>query len=481
MPSKVLENGTVITFDDATKSVRVLPRASILIVNDRIAAITDNADDLSIPPDAEIINVEGKIVSPGFVNTHVHMWQSVFRTLAPDIVLAQYFDWLSQMSSTATKHFTPETVYVSCLEGYLEGLNAGVTSYVDHAHNNWGRDIVKPGYEAAVDSGARVWWCYDVTVNNEKFPEMEQWKTFSGIAKEPAPSRIQFGLSLDGLAGEFSTDTEIHLNNLKNATKEMNLTAITMHHMAGPWPQGNSSPSLITSQNIHTTNIPIIFSHASFLTTDDMSALNQHNLFVSITPESECHYGHGQATGHLISPQASLGVDTAFTFSGDMLSQARLWLQTVRNTNYRKTLDAGLIPNKTPMKVEQAFLLATRQGGLALRRPDIGVLQVGAKADIVVFNGDAPNMLGWSDPVAAVILHANSGDIQHVLVDGQFRKRDFKLSGEGVKWSWDDVKSRFVEAARAIQPLVKTPVPAPEKLWGIAEMGDVDVASTVVG
>jgi cytosine/adenosine deaminase-related metal-dependent hydrolase len=163
-----------------------------------------------------------------------------------------------------------------------------------------------------------------------------------------------------------------------------------------------------------------------------------------------------------------------------MLSQARLWLQTVRNTNYRKTLDAGLIPNKTPMKVEQAFLLATRQGGLALRHPDIGVLQVGAKADIVVFDGNAPNMLGWSDPVAAIILHANPGDIQHVLVDGQFRKRDFKLIGEGVNWRWDDVKTRFLEAARRIQPLVKTPAPVPERLWGIGEMGDVDIASTVL-
>src|SRR5438046_463562 len=102
MPSKVLKNGTVVTFDNATKSIKVLPRASILIIDDRVAAITENADVLSIPSDAEIINVEGKIVTPGFVNTHVHMWQSVFRTLGPDIVLAQYFSWLSQMSTTTT-------------------------------------------------------------------------------------------------------------------------------------------------------------------------------------------------------------------------------------------------------------------------------------------------------------------------------------------------------------------------------------------
>ena len=66
------------------------------------------------------------------------------------------------MSDTATKAFTAEDVYISSLEGYLEGLNAGVTSYVDHAHNNWCREEVERGYKAAVDSGARVWWCYDI-------------------------------------------------------------------------------------------------------------------------------------------------------------------------------------------------------------------------------------------------------------------------------------------------------------------------------
>ena len=223
--------------------------------------------------------------------------------------------------------------------------------------------------------------------------------------------------------------------------------------------------------------IPIVFSHASFLTDEDIDALRQHDLFVSITPESECHYGHGQMTGHMISDQASLGVDTNWTFSGDILGQSRLWLQTVRNRNYQKTLNSGNLPKKNPMAVEQAFLLATRQGGRALRRSDIGVLQVGAKADLVVFNGDSPNMLGWRDPIAAVMLHAHPGDIEHVLVNGQFRKRDFQLVNTAIDWS--EIRVRFLEASRRIQPQVETPTPLPEKLWGIADMGDVDIASTV--
>lgn len=59
--------------------------------------------------------------------------------------------------SPVTAAFTPDDVYISSLEGYLEGLHGGVTSYVEHAHNNWNAAVVEPGFNAAVNSGARDW------------------------------------------------------------------------------------------------------------------------------------------------------------------------------------------------------------------------------------------------------------------------------------------------------------------------------------
>ena len=112
-----------------------------------------------------------------------------------------------------------------------------------------------------------------------------------------------------------------------------------------------------------------------------------------------------------------------------------------------------------------------------MKRRDIGVLQVGAKADILVFNGDSPNMLGWSNAVAAVMLHANVGDIEHVLVDGKFRKRDFRLVN--LKTEWSQVKDSFLESSIRIQRLVAVPPPMPEKLWGQGEMGDVEIVTTI--
>jgi hypothetical protein len=115
------------------------------------------------------------------------------------------------------------------------------------------------------------------------------------------------------------------------------------------------------------------------------------------------------------------------------------------------------VPENNPMSANQAFLMATRNGALALRRPDLGIIAPGAKADLVVWNGRSPSLLGWADPVAAVILHASVGDIVHVLVDGKFVKRNGSL----VNPDYPAIQERFLASARRIQATWKDTAPPP--------------------
>ncbi len=119
-------------------------------------------------------------------------------------------------------------------------------------------------------------------------------------------------------------------------------------------------------------------------------------------------------------------------------------------------LNQWKVPPNDPMSVNQAFLLATRHGGLALRRPDLGIIAPGAKADLVVWDGRSPSLLGWADPVAAVILHASVADIEHVLIDGEFVKRNRSL----VVPNYAEVQDRFLASAQRIQEVWKNmPIP----------------------
>ena len=200
------------------------------------------------------------------------------------------------------------------------------------------------------------------------------------------------------------------------------------------------------------SSTPVIFSHATGITPDDVALLRQYNHHIAIAPESEMHFGHGYPHSHKVMDQAALAIDASWAWSGDLVSQARLWLQSVRLRLYQEALDNWTIPKNSPMSVNQAFLLATRAGAQALRRSDLGIISAGAKADIVVFDGNAFNLMGWNNAVAAIILHSHPGNVEHVLVDGQFRKRDFKrVIPRVASRSLEDATDRFLNSARRLQ------------------------------
>ncbi|KAG9840733.1 hypothetical protein KCV05_g8920, partial [Aureobasidium melanogenum] len=63
--------------------------SSLLVTGDSIAKIFGNSDNVTLPIDTEIVDVEGKIVSPGFIDTHRHSWQTAYKTLGSNTTLAE--------------------------------------------------------------------------------------------------------------------------------------------------------------------------------------------------------------------------------------------------------------------------------------------------------------------------------------------------------------------------------------------------------
>lgn len=226
-------------------------------------------------------------------------------------------------------------------------------------------------------------------------------------------------------------------------------------------------------------SIPVVFSHATALTHESAMLLRSTNQHISITPETEMGMGIGHPYSALILDQAALGVDTHAYGSTDLMTQARLWLQSTREKVNDKILQNWEIPANSPMSVAQSFLLATRNGGLALRRPDLGVLSAGAKADLVVWDGTSLGMLGWVDPVAAVMLHSNSGGVEHVLVDGKFVKRDHKIVARDL----ERLKTRFLKASKRVQNDWRNmPYPKREKLFSTgAKLREPDAIDVQAG
>lgn len=222
----------------------------------------------------------------------------------------------------------------------------------------------------------------------------------------------------------------------------------------------DNSPTRLAQLGVVNESFPIIFVHGTGMTPNDATQLRAANHYVAMAPEFEMHHGSNSFNATLALDQASLSVGTHYSMSGDLISQARIWLQSVRNIVYNKKLVEFKIPANNPVSTNQAFLLATRSGGQALRRPDLGVIKVGAKADIAVFDGSAPGMLGWKDPVAAVILHSHVGNVKHVLVDGHWKKRDGQLRCASNE---PGARAGFIQSVQKVQQFwQETPLPVLE-------------------
>lgn len=423
--STLLEHATVIAYDEEARSLRTLRDASLLITGDRIEQLAEGAFT-SIPKNVEVIDCTNKIISPGFISTHHHMWQSAFRTLGADTTLCEYMAGRYSQGGPAGRNFTPDDVYLGQLACALEIIDGGTTTVVDHAHAVFSDEHVDATINADFQCGLRIFAAHTVeAIASTGYTSQMGMKKLLELSKDRRftdnNNPVELGVAYDAwafLPREVNADFLDMVINHNNTVSKPNapFSILTTHHVAGPFTAYNnpfllhSLPNSALAQDRLTTatKIPVIFSHSSFMSSQDVRLIRAYpHVSISTTPEAEAHYGHTSVRAEMFQDIASLGTDTHFTFSSYMPSQARLWLQLLRDKNYRHTLvGRGEIPTNNPMKCDAAFLLMTQKGGEALGRSDLGVIRVGAQADLVIFDmSSSTSLWGAYDPVAAIVLH----------------------------------------------------------------------------
>jgi len=152
--STFFHGATIIAFDEGSSRPNVLRNSSLLVVNDRIAGLFENNSTDELPPGTEVIDATGRIISPGFIDTHHHLWQTAYKTIASNTTLAQYFQRYGEYGPAA-QHFNPDEIRVGQLAGCLELLYAGTTTVVDHAHGDFSNETMDAALDATLESGIR--------------------------------------------------------------------------------------------------------------------------------------------------------------------------------------------------------------------------------------------------------------------------------------------------------------------------------------
>lgn len=148
----LLQGGWLVTMVPGSEPAR----GDLLIEDDRIAAV-GQLDDVS---DAEVVDARDRIVLPGLVDTHRHMWQTALRSIACDWTLGQYF---ARMRGQLGGVFRPEDTFAGTLLGMVEALDSGITTVVDWSHNLNGPDHADAAWDALQQGGGRALFSYGAT------------------------------------------------------------------------------------------------------------------------------------------------------------------------------------------------------------------------------------------------------------------------------------------------------------------------------
>src|SRR6185437_12328419 len=158
----LIRGGYVLTMDSAGD----LPGADVLVRDGVIQEIGRNLD----VPGAEVIDASGKIVAPGLVDTHWHMWNTLLRGMSdghpegrPPVPAGGYGHDRSGYFATCVgigRHFLPDDTYAGTRLAAAEAVDAGITTVHDWAHNIRGLDWAEAGLRALGESGLRARFSY---------------------------------------------------------------------------------------------------------------------------------------------------------------------------------------------------------------------------------------------------------------------------------------------------------------------------------
>jgi 5-methylthioadenosine/S-adenosylhomocysteine deaminase len=146
--SLLIRGASVLPVDPA---IGDLPRGDVLVRGATIAAI--GPDLAYLAGDAEVLDAEGLVAIPGFVDSHVHAWEGLLRGIAPVV------DFPGYLGVTAFGHgprYTPDDVYAGTLATAVTALDAGITTIVDNAHIALTPDHAEAGARALLDAGIRA-------------------------------------------------------------------------------------------------------------------------------------------------------------------------------------------------------------------------------------------------------------------------------------------------------------------------------------
>ncbi len=437
-----------------TMSTRTLLRGGIIVTSASVGEVLHDHDVLisedgrieaigvGLPADgAEIIDVTGRIVMPGFVDTHRHTWQSIVRNIASDWSLTEY---LAGLHTGLSRYFRPEDTYVGNYLGALEALDSGITTLVDWSHNLGTPDHADSAIGALQDAGLRAVFAHGGGA--------QQWGgPFPSDVPHPEDARRVRERVLSGddalvtmalaLRGPQFTTPEVNRHDFALAN-DLDLR-VTVH--VGDGYLGKSGPiKRLAEDGLLSDRTTYV--HCCTIGDDELQMIADSGGSASVAPDVEMQMGHGfPATGRLLRHgiRPAFSIDVCSSNGGDMFGTMRTAIGMQRVLDNAPAVETGEVIERISLGCDEVLQFATLDGARAAGLDRVtGSLEVGKAADIVVLENRSLALTPLNYVIGAIVYNAHPGLVRDVFVQGRRVKKDGVLVGVDV----DALKERALRS-----------------------------------
>ncbi len=405
----LIKNITVITMND---TLDILENANILIDNDEICRIF--FDGISEEYDS-IIDGTGKLLLPGFINTHTHVPMTIFRGLGDDMK-----DRLTRLLLPLENScLNSEIVYGSSLLSLSEMLLSGTTCYADMY------TFINSTAQASDDLGIRSFIGQGIT--DEKSGEQID-SDFGFELFEKFIDRYKDNPIINGALAPHSVymTSEPLLKRCKELSDKYEVPFL-IHIAEQVWeaePFLKEHGSVVKYlENIGVLGKRFIGAHGILVDDEDLEIMAKHNISISHCPAGNSKSGREIAP---IYDYMKYGINVSIATDGPM-SGNHMDMMSVMNCTPKmqkvKYLNRSICPAIDIVK------MATINGAKALNIDHlVGSVEVGKKADLLIINPNTINMLPLYDYYAAIVYSMLPNNIEHVFVNGKLVVKDSKLA-----------------------------------------------------
>jgi len=428
MGQMLIKNGTFITMDSKR---RIIKDGNLLVSGNRIQEI-GKSDEIESKYDLEkTIDAKGKVVLPGLVNTHTHLFQTLLKGLGADRTL---IDWFRKMTAPAASHLTQKDVQIAALLGCLDAVKSGTTCIAEYNYIN-----PTPGFSNSIIGALQDFGIRGIYIRS--------W-TDAGQDLELPEGIIE--------------KTEDAINDTERVMKEFNGAGNGMIHVwAGPcaiWQV--TTESLLASReladkyntgiSIHVSETPffseyskrkyemgdldyynslgilgpdVLAVHCCWLTERDIRILKGNGVKVSHNPVSNMLLSDGIAPiPRMVESGITVGLGTDGAASND--NQDMMAVLKFAALLHK----VGAVQDPTVITAEKILEMATIDGARCLGlESQIGSLEEGKKADIIIIDPKTPNVVPVHYLPSSLVYCATSENVNTVIVDGNVVMENRKI------------------------------------------------------